>query len=114
MTEPSQDKIHVAPTIVKVTQTVNLSGDKGSESEDDEIIEVHKFVTQPAIIKIAYPVKKTKAYQSVGVEVGVELPCYVEEIEQGLEKAQDIVVRKVKELLPGVTAVLDRFASEAG
>ena len=110
-TEPTTYSV---PTVLRVTRTVNLSGDdKAADSESSEILEVKQFVTQPAIVNFSYPIKRALEYQSVGLEVGVSLPCYAEEVGEGLKKAQEIVVKRTAELLPEVGAVLDKLVEQA-
>jgi len=105
---------YTVPTTLRVSRTVNCSGtDKASESESEEIIEVKNFLTQPAVIQFSYPVKRALEYQSVGLEVGISLPCYVEEVHEAIEKAQEIVISRTKELMPDVGKVLDRLVELA-
>jgi len=98
---------------------VKIDGsDEATESDGDEVpeveeIEVHKFVTQPAIVRFSYPLKMTKSYQSVGIEIGVELPCYVEEIENGLDRAAQIVASRLKVEVPKLRETLKKLADLA-
>lgn len=97
---------------MRVTRTVNASGESTSK-DTSEIIDVKSFATQPAIVNFSYPIKKALEYQSAGIEIGVSLPCYVEEIEDGITRAQEIVVSRVADLLPEVDAVLDKLVDQA-
>ena len=108
----SGDKIHLMPTVVRVSRSVKVDGqDQAQESDDEEIIEVHRFVTQPAVIPFRYEVKRSKDFQSVGISVGVELPCYVEEIPEGMDRAQEIVVERLRQEMPKLGKVLDKLIS---
>lgn len=114
------DETKRVPTKVRVTTTVKrrLPGDKGpivdSELSSDELeeVEIHQFATQPAVVKFSYPFTKSLNFQSITVAVGVELPCYVEEIEEGLDRAQQIVINRMKKLKKQVDGVLDRLVDE--
>lgn len=97
-----------------MNRTTKSSGKDESQDGDPETIEIHEFATNPAIVSISYPVKLTKAYQTVGITVGVSLPCYVEEIAQGFEKANSLVVERMKIEMPKIKALLNKMAEERG
>lgn len=115
----SQDKndqagdVHTVPTILRVTRTVNASGESTTDTETSEILEVNKFATQPAIVHFSYPIKKALEYQSAGFDVGVSLPCYVEELDEGMKRAKRLIIEQAAELLPEVDAVLDKLVDQA-
>lgn len=113
------DKTIAVPTTITVTRTVKIDGTDEAAGSDDpeeemEEIEVHRFATQPAMVRFSYPLKMTKSFQSVGIEVGVEVPCYVEEIEDGLEKASQLVAARLKVEVPKLRQTLDKLASLSG
>jgi hypothetical protein len=102
--------VYEAATIVRVSRTVKIDGeDEASDLEAEEIIEINQFVTQPAVVRFSFPLKRCVSFQSVGLEIGIDLPCYVEEIDAGMGKAKDIVVSRMKEHLPEVNTVLDHL-----
>jgi hypothetical protein len=98
------------------TITVNRTTKKSSQDDQDgepETIEVHKFATNPAIVSISYPVKLTRAYQTAGITVGVSVPCYAEEIPAAFEKANSLVIERLKVEIPKVKALLAKMAEES-
>lgn len=98
------------PTVVRVSRTVKIDGeDEASDLETEEIIEVRRFVTQPAICRFGFPIKRSIDYQSVGLEISVDLPCYVEEIEHGFVRAKDIVVATMQAHIGEMNRVLDHI-----
>jgi hypothetical protein len=102
--------VHQAATKLRVSRTVKISGeDEASDLESEEILEIHQFATQPAVVHFSYPVKRAVHFQSVGLEIGVDLPCYVEEIDVGIIRAKEIVVSHMKKHLPELDKVLDRL-----
>lgn len=70
--------------------------------EDPEVIAVHKFVTQPAMVQFATSHKKAHDYCSSGVTIGVTLPCYVSEVSDAYEAAEEIVMERLKKRLPDI------------
>jgi hypothetical protein len=97
-----------------VIKTVKSSGKDESSDGEPETIEVHKFATNPAIVSVSYPVKLSKAYQTVGITVGVSLPCYVEEIPQAFERANNLVIERMKIEMPKIKALVAKMAEERG
>lgn len=100
--------------MIRVKRTVKKSTAPGKTEEStdidqDEEIEVHRFVTQPAVVRFHYPITRSVSFQSVGLSVGVDLPCYVEEIEAGLERAKQLVVARMKAEMPKMNEVLDKL-----
>ena len=96
-------------TTVNVSRTVKVNGrDEASESAQ-EVIEIHRFVTTPAVIKFEQHIKPTRDYQSAGYSIGIELPCYVEEVDVAFERAKEIVLAGSRDLFNKNIEVLDRL-----
>ena len=108
----TEQDLKVVSTTIHVSRTVKSSGKDESNDGDPETIEVHKFATNPAIVSVSYPVKISKSYQTVGITVGVSLPCYAEEIERGFERANDLVIARMKIEMPKIKALLNKMAEE--
>lgn len=109
MSETTESKFH--PTTITVNRTTKSNQDESADGEP-ETIEVHKFATNPAIVSVSYPVKLTRNYQTVGITVGVSLPCYVEEIDKAFEKANQLVIDRLKIEMPKVKALVAKMADE--
>lgn len=94
-------------TTIWVARTVKSGGEPERQTQEPpEQIEVHRFATNPAMVRVSYPLKLSRSYQSIGVEVGVELPCYAEEVDRAFLRATDIVVGRLKEEVPKLVEML--------
>ena len=112
--QQTTETIIEAPVILRVSRTVKSSGkDAVTDTDEDRIIEVRRFVTEPAHVRFNYPIKKSLEFQAAGIEIGIDLPCYREEVTDGIKEAVEIVVNETKELLPDVEKVLDRLVEQA-
>ena len=107
------DEVVEAPVILRVSRTVKVGGQEPASDNEDKTIEIRKFVTEPAHVRFSYPIKRALEFQSAGIEIGIDLPCYREEILDGLKEAVSIVVEQTGELLPEVDKVLDRLVEQA-
>lgn len=66
--------------------------------EENKIGEVHKFATQPAIVRRGYGVTLNQGdFNSARIDVTIEVPCYVEDIELADEWAQRFVEQRLTE-----------------
>lgn len=97
----------VAETRVTVSRTVKLSGVDEDSSTTDEVIDVQTFVTTPAMAVVNVPIKLSRQFQSVGVEVGVHLPCYKEELPQAIEEAYRLAKARVSKEIPIIKKALE-------
>jgi len=97
----------VAETKVTVMRTVKLDGVDTDSASSEETIEVHVFVTTPAIAVVTLPIKISRNYQSIGIEIGAYVPCYKEELPDGIEYAYQLVKAKAMEELPGMKKALE-------
>lgn len=85
-TEAKQSKIQVLKSVA------------GSEEDFDEVLEVHQFVTDPARVRISVGVTKSLGdYEFLRVDVSVEIPCYVEEIDAAYEYAARTASERLEE-----------------
>lgn len=78
---------------VYVNKTIN-SGNKsgpsvGGDSQDEDVIAVHKFQTETARVTVDYALTINLGnYESAKIGVSVSVPCYVEEMSDAYEFAQ--------------------------
>lgn len=98
-----------APVTIRTSRTVKLKNKKESDSTD-ETIEVHKFVTEPAVASVSIPLKMTKEFQSIGIEIGVSIPCYTEELDSGIEKAFEMAFERIAIKIPEIQKTLLEIA----
>lgn len=102
------EETKLVPTTIRVSKTVAAEG-KTSESDDVDIIEIQKFATTPAIVTVEVPIKLAKYYNSMGVTVGISLPCYKEELPQGITKARQLAMERIFEEIPKIKEALEKF-----
>jgi len=102
----------VAATKMIVQRTVQLRGDITDEAstEDEVVLAIHAFATTPAMAVAEVPIKMSKNYQSIGVTIGVHLPCYLEELPDAIEKAYQMALDRVTHEIPELRAALDRLS----
>lgn len=100
------DTLIAAPLKVRTSKTINLKRGPQESSSEEEILEVHKFVTQPAIATVSIPLKMTMDFQSMGIEIGVSLPCYAEEIDAGVQRAWEIAHSHIISNMPKIQEAL--------
>lgn len=79
------------PQVVSPKIWVERTFPTGSQFEEQNL-EARVFATTPAMVsaKIGRTVN-TGDYESIRIEVGVSLPCYAEEVEQGITTASEMV-----------------------
>ena len=74
---------------------VTVADKRGSKTKDS-VIEVHKFITEPAFIRVSAGVtKSTGNYESLRVDVAVTRPCYVEAIDTVYAEVAEYVAEKL-------------------
>lgn len=77
--------------------TVTASG-VGIEEEKRKVLNVRKFETDPAFVRVGAGVTKSTApYESIRIEVAITVPCYVEEIEAVYQRAEALVSDMLEE-----------------
>lgn len=96
-----------AETKIIVQRTVKLEGVDQDSASSEDVIEVQTFATTPAMAVVSVPIKLSRSFQSVGVEVGVYLPCYKEELPQALDKAYRMVKERIARELPIIKKALE-------
>lgn len=107
------DKAISVSTKMVVSRTVKLTRgpDKDIKSkEDEELLEIHHFATTPAMAIVEIPIVMSKNYQSIGIRVGVHLPCYSEELDDGITKATQMALDRVQREIPELREALEKLA----
>lgn len=62
----------------------------GEESSNQETLEIKKFVTDPAYIRVnAGMTKNMGNYESLRLDVALTVPCYLEEIDDVFDQVAD-------------------------
>jgi hypothetical protein len=86
-----------------ITVTKHYNTKRTKEEVSTENLEVQTFDTDPARIRtnVGFTINLGN-YESGRVDVSVELPTYVEEIPDALERAEEIAGKKSAELVEAV------------
>lgn len=105
-TPATLDALVAAPLKIRTSKTVKLKRQDEVADSQEEVIEIHKFATQPAVATVSIPLKMTMDYQSLGVEIGVSLPCYAEELDAGIEKAFEMAMSRIMAKIPEIQKTL--------
>lgn len=84
-------------TTEEAVLTVTSSG-VGVADEKRKVIEVRKFATEPAYVRVNAGVTKNLGnYESLRVDVAITVPCYSEEIEKVQKRAAALVADMLDE-----------------
>jgi len=79
----------------------------GDAVEDDEILMVHDFSVEPARVGVEFGITVNMGnFESAKLAVRVEIPCYVEEIEEVYQRASDFAEEKAKKELKSVRGLV--------
>jgi hypothetical protein len=90
------DKAVLQPSAGKATLWVSRSirqhGTEVASEGEEQLIEVQKFLVEPAYVKIEKGLTLNRGnYEFVRVDVGLTLPCYVEEVDGAMEQCNRVV-----------------------
>ena len=90
-----------APDVQVVTSTVSVYTERfGEKTEQVEPIQIHKFVTDPAYVRInAGVTKQTAPYEALRIDVAVSMPCYREQINEMQEYVAGVVAERLQQEL---------------
>lgn len=81
-----------------VHRTFTVNGDIVSEDDETEVIDVHKFITEPAEVGITYgSTVNLGNYEAARIDVWCKVPAYREELDQAYEFVQKFVDQKMTE-----------------
>jgi len=105
MATKSKDS-QIAVTKMTVTKTAKLKDGIDKIDTTEETLEVHKFATTPASVHVHIPLKLSMDYQSLGIEIGVTRPCYIEEMDAAFKLAYDAAFKKIQEHIPEIKQTL--------
>lgn len=98
----SNVKLHVG-------RSVKLRGKKMVSDSSNEVLETRHFTTSVALVRFGMDVKKSANYNSLGVSVEVELPCYVGEVKEGLAEAKKLAGEALEKELGEMRPTLDKI-----
>lgn len=105
---------HTTPSKVRVSRTVKLTGEAETSSSSEEVLEIHNFVTKPAVAKAGLDIKMSMDYQSLGFSVGVELPCYTEELDAAQDRAYEMAFQRLQAKIPEIQETLLKITGRSG
>jgi hypothetical protein len=102
----------VKNSTVYVNRTVGEANKMPETEGDEDVIAVHKFETEPAVVSVDYTLTMNLGnYESARIGVSVHVPCYKEEIDDAYEFAQAWVEARVEKERNMVTAARDNKAN---
>lgn len=85
---PSREAVH---QVHEATLEV-LSSSFGVEESKRKVLQVHRFETDPAFVRISAGVtKSTGPYESLRVDASITLPCYAEEVNEVYKRVAEQV-----------------------
>jgi hypothetical protein len=74
---------------IYVSKTVGPSKGSPPPKGEEDIVAIHKFETEPALVTAEYALTMNLGnYESARISVSVTVPCYKEEIDEAYEFAQ--------------------------
>lgn len=78
------------------TKVTVLRSSFGVVNQEEEVIDVREFKTTPAMVKVGmHRVVNLGDYNSLKVEVAVEIPCYAEEVTSVMSKATQFCEKRL-------------------
>jgi len=83
---------------VEVTKTWKDGKFTVDEDNSEELIEVKKFAEGAHIARVSFGGRMTVNmgnFESIQVSVGIELPCYVEEVQDAFDAAKNLVNQRL-------------------
>jgi len=84
------------------------------ENVQTERMEVHVFATRPAVVKhAATGTFNIGNYETVRIHVGVDLPCYKEEVEEAMNTAESIVEARFTEQTNDIREMVAKSRKES-
>ena len=93
-------RTRVKPVREDTSVMVVTSSAFGVDEEKRKDLEVHRFETEPAYVRINHGMtKKIGEYESLRVDVSITVPCYVEEINEVAARIADEVSARLDEEL---------------
>jgi len=103
----------VQPTVVTVRRQFLEGGEPASLPEEKtEVIEVHRFVVEPAKVQVGRGLTLNMGnYESARLDVGIEVPCYVEEVDSAYEWARRWVEKRIGEEHKSIKGHVDKKKS---
>lgn len=108
MEKSQADELIARASTALVNRTISAKGDKAVDPEstaEENVIAVHKFVTDPAKISVAVGLTVNLGnWESAKINVQLTMPCYKEEIEETFKFVQSWVEQKVSHERDLITA----------
>lgn len=84
----------------KEWSSVERKSKDNQEITREEDSQPHVFTTNPAVVKMSLGrTLNAGNYESIRVDVGIELPCYTEEVDAGYKRAKQFCERKMEKLI---------------
>jgi hypothetical protein len=97
MAEETKSTI-AAPIVVTVDHRfVRANGSTLCVTKSEDLSETKEFATRPAVVRRAFGVTLNQGnYESSRIDVSVEVPCYLEDLERADEFARDFCEQRLR------------------
>jgi len=83
--------------MLRVKRQFTVKGEVVKTEDADEMIEVRIFATQPAVAKLMYGLTLNFGnFEGCRLDVGLDMPCYVEEKEAAMNYIADFVGKRIQ------------------
>ena len=95
--EKKSHKMKLAATQGYVTRQFKFQKTEGVPQNDEEVIAIHRFATEPARVEVNLGLTLNLGnYESAKLTVGVTVPCYKEETEGAFVWAREWIEKKIQ------------------
>jgi len=86
------------PVVIRVdNRFVRGEGTEVCITAQEEVVEVRKFETTPAVVRRGYGLTLNQGnYESARIDVGIEIPCYLADLEKADEFAAEFCEERVR------------------
>lgn len=85
-------------TVALINNRFTSKGELVKEASSEEVVDVSRFETAPAIVRRGYSLTMNLGnYESAKVDVGIEVPCYLEDVEAADEWAKRWVELRIRQ-----------------
>lgn len=92
------------PVVITVeNRFVRSTGEEVKVTDERELGEVREFKTKPAVVRRSFGVTLNQGnYESARIDVSVEVPCYLEDVELADEYARAFCEKRLRQEVLGI------------
>ena len=105
--------VHVVESTILVHRTVKLDGTDQESASTQETLKVHAFATVPAVVTASPGITISRNFQSVRLDISVQIPCYREEVKAAQDYAYNLAKERLMQEIPEIQKALAGISGEA-